>query len=234
MDEVQDVEHKIKFSELPLNFTKHMNVMQNYHKSVIRVLPVSGSAPVRENGYIRFQLPPGSVLDLRSMFINFWFETVIDTPATKLVGMPKYTASLISDLDIWINGRSVQKLKNYNWVYNLLQNYKTNYNSALKDLFTNPDPSVYVGMAESGVITRNNTYAVTGSAISNTFQGHYCWNNSTFANSFLGTCEPSILDTNLMGNIEIHITLAGPNVLFASGLTAPVAPSPVSADNVGF
>jgi hypothetical protein len=105
----------------------------------------------------------------------------------------------------------------------------------VKDLYTNPDPSVYTSMGVDGVITRYNTYTnQAADATVNSFAGHYCWNNSTFANSFLGTCEPSILDTNLFGNIEIHITLAGPNVLFASGLTAPGGGSAFSADNIGY
>lgn len=223
-------------SELPSNFTKRMNVFQNYHKSAIRVLPLTGSSPVRENGYLKFALSPGSVLDLRTICINFWFQGLVDNKpdAAKLVGMPKYTASLIDDLDIWINGRSVQKLKHYGWVYHLLQNYKTNYNATLKEAFTNPDPSVYTHMGVDGDITKHNTYVQSANANINSFSGHYCWNNSSFSNSFLGTCEPSILDTNLLGNIEIHIRLAGSEVLFAAGLTAPGGGAVSSADKIGY
>ena len=129
MDETETQINNAESSELPSNFVRPMNVMQNYHKAPIRVLPITGSSPVSENGYIKFRLPPGSVLDLRTICINFWFRGLVDgaEDAAKLVGMPKYTASLIQDLDIWINGRSVQKLQHYNWVYNLLQNYKSNY-----------------------------------------------------------------------------------------------------------
>ena len=63
----------MSFSELPTNFVNKMNIMQNFNKSPIRILPTSGASPVRENGYIKLQLPPGSVLDLRTLSINFDF-----------------------------------------------------------------------------------------------------------------------------------------------------------------
>ena len=216
----------MSFSELPSNFVSKMNVLQNYNKAPIRVLPVSGSSPVRENGYIKFILPPGSVLDLRTISINFWGRTYHsdNTSTAKLVGFPKWTNSLIRDLDIWVNGRSVQKFPNYGFVYNVLQDYKADYAARCKQVGINADPSVYTHMDQTGVIVKHNTYVnhPTSGPI-NGMQGHYCWNDFI---GFLASCEPSILDTNLLGSVEIHITLSPANVLFAAGLAG--------GDSVGF
>ena len=203
----------MSFSELPTNFVNKMNIMQNYNKSPIRILPTSGSSPVRENGYIKLQLPAGSVLDLRTLSINFSCKTLLKgtAPNTVLVGLPKWTSSLISDLDIWINGRCVQKLSNYGFIYSLLQDYKSNYTAKCKQVGINADPSVYTTMNDQGVVTKYNTYTQSTDATVNSFAGKYCWND------FIGflACEPCIINTDLMGTVEIHIRLASGNVLFS-------------------
>jgi hypothetical protein len=220
----------MSFSELPTNFVNKMNIMQNYNKSPVRILPTSGSSPVRENGYIKLALPAGSVLDLRTLSINFYCKTYVNadpSPNNKLVGLPKWTNSLISDLDIWINGRCVQKLSNYGFIYSLLQDYKSNYTAKCKQVGVNADPSVYTSMNNEGVITKYNTYVQTGDETANRFAGNYCWND------FIGflACEPSIINTDLMGTVEIHIRLAPSSVLFAQGLTVNAG---VITDSVGF
>ncbi len=48
--------------------------MQNYSKQPIRVLPVTG-ASVTAGGFTTFQLPVGSVLDLRTVALHFFGQT---------------------------------------------------------------------------------------------------------------------------------------------------------------
>lgn len=206
----------MSMSDLPSNFVGKMNVMQNYNKAPIRILPTSGSSPVREGGYIKIALPPGCVLDLRTLNITFWARTLVNgtTSTTKLVGLPKWTSSLIQDLDIWVNGRSVQKFPYYGFVYSLLQDYKSNYSAKCKEIGINADPSVFTHMDNSGAIVKWNTYTAHGSSAEiNGFQNFYCWNDFI---GFLGTCQPSIIDTNLLGSVELHIRLAPGSVLFTS------------------
>ena len=205
-------------SYLPSNFTAKFTELQNYSKSPLRIIPSSGQGKIRSNGFIKFSLPI-AVLDMRTFSIFFDAKTLIggiDPLVGQLVGFPKFIGqSLIETLDIFVNGRNVQNIPQYGRVYALLQNYKNNYNSQIKKLQTNSDPSIYTSMAETGLVTSYNTYTVTSSLDANAGKGKYVINDWI---GFL-ECQPSILDLNVIGNVEIHIKLASANVLFASGLT---------------
>jgi hypothetical protein len=57
----------------------------------------------------------------------------------------------------------------------------------MKQLGTNPDPSLYLDMTDAGVVTKYLTYRQTASANINSFKRNYQMNG-----------EPSIVDTNLL------------------------------------
>ena len=203
-------------SYLPSNFMAKMTELRNYSKNPLRLTPISGQGKVRSNGFIKFTLPI-AVLDMKTFSIFFDAKTQVgtgDAPADKLVGFPKFIGpSLIETLDIFVNGRNVQSIPQYGRIYYLLQNYKNTYNSQIKKLQTNADPSVYTKMGVDGAITKHNTFRQTGDADANGFKGKYVLND------WIGfmDCQPSILDLNVIGNVEIHIKLASPNVLFTDG-----------------
>lgn len=116
-------------SDLPSNFVSRMNVCQDYVKAPIRILPITGSGAVRENGYIKLVIPAGIVCDLSTLNITFWGRTLLNGSAvpatTKLVGFPKWMNSLIQDFDIWIGNRCIQKFPYYGWVSALYSDYKS-------------------------------------------------------------------------------------------------------------
>jgi hypothetical protein len=203
---------------LPSNFLVKLSRAQNYNKAPIRILPITAT-PVRENGYIRMVIPAGCTVDLRTLNITYWCRTLVDNAisTTKLVGLPLWSSSLIQDLDIWIGGRCVQKFANYNFVYKLMQDYKSNYLSKCKEVGINADPSVYSYMNDAGAVSIWNTYTQSADANINGFANYYCWNDFI---GFLGSVQPSIVNTDLTGAIEIHIRLADSKVLFAAGLAA--------------
>lgn len=206
-------------SYLPSNFVVNMTEFTNYSKNPLRIVPTSGQGSVRSNGFIKFTLPI-AVIDFKTFSIFFDAKTLVngaDAPVDKLVGFPKFIGqSLIETLDIFVNGRNVQSIPQYGRIYALLQNYKNNYNSQVKKLQTNADPSQFSAMNNTGAITKYNTYAQTNDANVNGFKGRYVLNDWV---GFMD-CQPSILDLNVIGNVEIHMKLVSPNVLFASGLVA--------------
>lgn len=203
-------------SDLPSNFISRMNVVQDYVKAPIRILPVTGSGTVRENGYIKLVIPAGVCVDLSTLNITFWGRTLLNNatvPANKLVGFPKWTNSLIQDLDIWIGNRCVQKFPYYGWVHSLYADYKSNFAAKCKEVGINADPSVYTYLTDAGAITKWNTYTPSTSQAVNSFQNFYCWNDFM---GFLNSVK--IIDTNLTGQIELHIRLAPSTVLWGSAL----------------
>jgi len=154
-------------------------------------------------------------VDLSSLNITYWGRTLLNgatigDPSTKLVGFPKWTNSLISDLDIWIGNRNVQNFPLYGWVYALYADYKSNYASKCKEIGVNSDPSVYTFLTDSGAVYKHNTYAANADAgltanqrqAINSSQGFYSWNEFM---GFLNSVK--IIDTKLLGAIEIHIRL---------------------------
>ena len=205
---------------LPSNFVSKITSLQNYSKSPIRILPQSQSS-VLSNQIVKLTLPVGTVLDMKTFSLYFDFNTVGATNA-KLVGMPKYTSSLIDTLEIWVNGRNIQNTPRYNNVYSIFQDFKNNHNALIKKMGTNPDPSVYSTLAADGAIGRLPTKYGTGSIGTNDFRGTYC------INSWMGFLDanPNIIDTNLLGQIEIVLKLASTRVLWGHGL--------VDADAIDF
>lgn len=203
--------------DLPSNFMPLMTVLQNYTKSPVRILPTTGQGSVKSGGYIQFTLPVGCVLDLRTFHITFWGKTLIGatpfTSTTKLCGFPQWTSSLIDNLSIWVNGREIQNIPNYNYVYKLYQDYKTNYASKLKQQGINADPSVYTHMTDAGAITKWCTYSASANADINAFANNYVIDDFL---GFLGTSQPSIIDTNILGEVVIKIRLAPSSVLWTS------------------
>ena len=196
---------------LPSNFHEKSTILQNYTKAPVRIIPSSGQQDLTANDIVILTLPVGSVIDLRTFVINFAFETTGD--ATHMVGMPKWTSSLIDTMDIYVNGINVQHIPYYNWWYNTLKDFKKGHNEAIKQLNVNADPSTLSVMANTGVITKYNATTNTGVADINKYKGDFTINDFI---GFLGECQPSIIDTSLFGTIEIHIRLASEKVLTAT------------------
>lgn len=201
-------------SALPSNFENKMVILQNYSKAPIRIIPSTGQQNLTPGDLLIMTLPVGCVLDLRTFALHFKAKTTGD--ATNMVGFPKYMQSLIDTLDIYVNGQNVQHIARYNQLYNLLQDWKVGYNEKVKKVGSNNDPSVLYSMTEAGVITKKNTYAdltTAGDIVYNTFDQDYVIDDWV---GFLGSSQPSIIDTNLFGSIEIQMRLASADVCWVA------------------
>ena len=205
---------------LPSQFVAKVTPLQNYRKAPIRILPTTGQSAVRSSGYIKFALPVGCVLDLKTLAIHFDAKTLLndadpDAGATaanrRIVGFPKHMG-IIDTFEVWVNGRNVQSTPQYSRIYSLLKDFKTNHNSQVKKLGTNADPSLYSTLAANGTITATPTRFASDVAAANGSRGSYVWND------FVGflDCQPSIIDTNILGQIEIHIKLNNANCLWSA------------------
>ena len=211
---------------LPSQFKGHLELMNNFRKAPIRVLPTSTTADVKGGGVIKFLLPVGAVLDLKSWNVNFSASTLLGNapPAVsgtagsaRIVGFPKYMQSLIQTYEIWVNNRQLVCINEFGRVYALLQDFKANRS---RKLGNNADPSVYSYMSNDlatnvGLSTFRPAAATGDQHVAcNQFKGEYCIDEWL---GFLSPLNNSILDTNLLGQIEIVLRLyPGNQVLWGS------------------
>jgi hypothetical protein len=225
---------------LPGQFISLIEPMQNFRKAPIRIIPNSSPSELRSNGMIKFMLPVGCVLDLRTLAWHFNAKTQLNNgdPATdaaaanvRAVGFPKYMQSLIQTLEIWVNNKNVTQINEFGRVYSVLQDFKKNRD---RKLANNVDPSVYTFLDNTGALTvstmRNpNTGTAAVNTNANRSSGDYIIDEWL---GFLSSSSPSIIDTNILGQVEIVIKLHnGNNVLWgAKGDGTALA----AADNLDF
>ncbi len=144
---------------LPGQFISDIQQMQNFRKAPIRILPNSTASEVCSNGLIKFLLPVGCVLDMRSMAVHFHAKTqhANGNPATsataaavRVVGFPKYMQSLIQTYEVWCNNKNVTQINEFGRVYSLLQDFKRNRD---RKLGNNADPSIYTFVNKDGLLS---------------------------------------------------------------------------------
>ena len=107
----------------PLLF--QMKQYKNLTKSTIEILPSAGQTSYGPNNKCIFTLPYASLISLEDLALHFEFEgdsakTAVGNYDVFRVSPPKDVASLISELDIKINGQTIQHLTQYNDIVNLL------------------------------------------------------------------------------------------------------------------
>ena len=102
----------------PLLF--QMKQYKNLTKSTIEILPSSGQTNYGPNMKAIFTLPYASMISLEDLALHFTF-TPTELGATTGAGSipqrvipPRDVAALISEIDIKINGQTIQHLTNYN------------------------------------------------------------------------------------------------------------------------
>lgn len=197
----------------PLLF--QMKQYKNLTKSTIEVLPSSGQQTYHPNSKCIFTLPYASFISLEDIALHFDFQpTNLPNHTGNVVSRvlpPKDVASLISEVDIKINGQTIQHLTQYNDIVNLLnvfQDAKT-----AKKVLQGADPR-YVKVKGAAGDFKEVTDA--------TFQGVDGVNNvkkSYIINQWYGLLghrgsevSSNFLDTNMLGEVTIAFTFAKANV----------------------
>jgi hypothetical protein len=203
---------------LPGQFISTIESMQNFRKSPIRILPNSTASEVKSSGFIKFLLPVGCVLDMKTLAMHFTAKTQLDgddpkpnaTAGTaRVVGFPKYMQSLIQTFEVAINGKNVTQISEYGRVYALLQSFKHNRDRKLANNF---DPSVYSFLDNTGTLTTLATKNVGGGTTDP--YTNACRSQGEYViDEWLGFLNgsPNILDTNVLGQIEITLRLYNAN-----------------------
>ena len=213
--------------------------LKNIIKQTINLVPSSGNVQVDAGSRIYIDLPTDTTVDLSTfcMFFNGWTDTG-DQPNGGATGyctprfLPRNTQSLIQNLEIQINGRSVYNIPEYNYIYNILHDFTCGaQNINMRMIGENEDPSLDY-WNNAGVITPRLGYPLGTIAANNkspTGNNYdlYCIRN------WLGLFDGStkIINTGMFGLITLVITLAPPAVTMTGSINNAAVAAVLAANN---
>ena len=214
--------------------------IKNVIKQTINLVPSSGNVQVDAGSRIYIDLPTDTTVDLSTfvMYFNGWTDNgpvVTNGPAGYCTPrlFPRNTQSLIQNLEIQINGRSIYNVPEYNYIYNILHDFTSGtQNLNIKMIGENEDPSCDY-WNNAGVITPRVGYPIgllgdgKTSPSANNYDT-YCIRN------WLGLFDGStkLINTGMFGIITIVITLA-PSAVTMTGATATTAVAVAGGNQLG-
>lgn len=198
-------------SVLPSNLSFFMSRLQGVSTSHFKVNPQTTSS-VGPNNLIRFELPSNTLLNFRSIRLLF---NAVTTGAS--ISLPNDISSLIERVSVYIGGVLVANgFNGYNTLVHgkaALQGYKCgalshpemirkrNYHTGVLTDISNSQPEATL-------------FDASGVAVADA-DGLYYFCIDNFE-GFLGSIEPSIMDTGLVSTIVIEIALADATVCGSS------------------
>jgi hypothetical protein len=187
---------------LPSSVSFFMSRLQGVSTTSFKIFPDTATSGVSGGQIIRFSLPANTLLNFRSIR---WLFNCTTTNGTDAGSIPASTSSLIDRLALYAGGVLVQ---NGHQNYHILRHAKYALCGS-KDNPTLEHPEFvrkvsYHDGSDLGTGTNNESYTDIDDAL-----GVLSWEG------FLGSCEPYILDTGLLPQLTLEITLAD-GVVFGS------------------
>lgn len=196
----------------PLLF--QMKQYKNLTKSTIEVLPSSGQTNYGPNQKCIFTLPYASLISLEDLAFHFTFTptnvpvTATDNLQCVRVMPPKDVASLISEIDIKINGQTIQHLTHYNDIVNLLNLFE-DAKTAKKVLQGADIVNTHVKAAGGAILEVNSTEYIAESDNPNNVPKEYVVNQWYGLLGHRGKeVSSNFVDTNMLGEVTIAFTFA--------------------------
>jgi hypothetical protein len=219
---------------IPTGMLYRVKNIAGVSKQTVKIVPISGQTTVTQGQKIIVTLPPNAIVDLSTFEMNYtgatqhggngvdWATTGgTSTNIRNYCGkryFPRNSASIIQNLEVKINGQSRQNIPEYNYIYNILNDYTCGTDCTSKNrIGMNADPS----NKSTYVNGRTQTYrgfpvGCTDQSTDNSFLDQ---DNYTIRNwlGFLGgNASTNIIDTSLYGDVTIELTLAPSGILMLS------------------
>ena len=221
---------------IPTGMLYRCKSIMGISKQTLKLVPLSGQTTVANGQKVIISLPPNSLVDLSTFEMNFLGATQHRGNGTTGLGtgtstncanyvqkayFPRNTASLIENLEVKINGQSRQNINGYGYLFNILNDYNTGFDTNAKNrIGMNTDPSNKTTYFNG----QNRRYAgfpagCTTDTTTNAWADQDYYTIRQWLGILGGNASTSIIDTSLYGDITIEITLAPSDVLM---LSAPV------------
>jgi hypothetical protein len=211
----------------PLLF--QMKQYKNMTKSTIEILPSSGQTIYTPGRKAIFTLPYASLISLEDIALHFSFtptgiqNTTTDGYPTLRVLPPKDIASLIEEVDIKINGQTIQHLTRYNDIVNLL-NYFEEPQSAKRVLQNADATKSYIKGENGAFVIMNTNYNYANKTYNEPKTEKFVINHWYGLLGHRGDeVSSNFVDTNMLGEVTIAFT-------FASAATCFKSPTATGAD----
>lgn len=219
----------------PLLF--QMKQYKNLTKSTIEILPSSGQQGYKAGSKCIFTLPYASMISLEDLALHFDFtpinvmkEATTSTEINRVLP-PKDVASLIAEIDIKINGQTIQHLTQYNDIVNLLNLFEDA--KTAKKALQGADPSHIKVHGVNGEFVKVENVKFQGSDTNNKPKTYVINNWYGLLGHRGDEVSSNFVDTNMLGEVTIAFTFAKPNVCFESkGVEAEVQNSTTPANTV--
>jgi len=204
----------MEFASFPKNLAYNIKTLSGFSKSTV-VLTPDKSAVVNHGDTIKVKLPSNTIVDLRTFTMHFKGTALADGASSKM-HFPRLTSSLIKTLAVYINGTLIERIDNYNTLYNKLYDLDGGgVDQTAKRFLENSDPSVgYTKAANSTDVSGGNRVNKTLIATASDTKQKMMVNNWL---GFLSTASCPCPDTNDLNNVEIEITFDNEKVLWGAG-----------------
>ena len=220
----------MEFASFPKNLAYNIKTLSGFSKTTVKLTPDRTSGFVRHGETFKVRLPSNSIIDLRTF--TMFAEGTCYVASGENVHFPRLTSSLIKTLAVYVNGTLIERIDNYNILYNKLYDLDGGgVDQTAKRFLEISDPSVLysTGANSSDYTAGTPKYLVNHTEPSDT-------KRKLMINNWLGfisTCNCPCPDTNDLNLIEIEITLADEKVLWCSRDGAADSAA-VSPGNPGF
>lgn len=194
--------------------------LEGLSKQKINMPLNSGQTAVTHGQTIITDLPYSSLNDLASLEMNFTGETypgprrAADNTYQRVFYFPRYIQSIIQAIEIRFNNKTVQHITDYNIIYNTLADLtQGNEAAGRKNAGENYDPSKkFIDVA--GTNTALLGYpSVALAAVTDQAKDKGTYVIRNWLGLLGGNASTTCVDTNLIGTVQIRITLAPPSVL---------------------
>ena len=126
----QGLNYDVYGGSVPNAMLYRIKQIEGLSKQTLSIVPSSGQGTVYNGNKIVLSLPMNSLLDLGTFEMNFYGKTAHNGAASgnqknyvQTRFFPRNIQSLISNLEIKVNGRSIQNITQYNFIYNVLNDY---------------------------------------------------------------------------------------------------------------
>lgn len=215
-----------EFGSFPKNLAYNIKTLSGFSKTTCKLTP-DRTGTINHGETIKVKLPSNTIVDLRT-FTMFMKGTTSQSSGSK-VHFPRLTSSLIKTLAVYVNGTLIERIDNYNILYNKLYDLDGGgVDQVSKRFLENADPSIgFKVVSDVDDVTGGNVTIKTKPGTANEYQQKLMVNNWL---GFLSTCNCPCPDTNDLNNVEIEITFAEEKVLWASSSsTAGADPNVVGA-----
>ena len=199
-------------SSFPKNLSYSIKNLNGFSKQTIKVLSDRLSSTATAGDIIKIRLPPNSLIDMRTFSVFFSGTITGSGVNTGVEGhFPRYSSSLIQQLNVYINNSLVSTINDYNLLYNTIADLSFGSENNSKRFLENYDCTIaFPNPSGANYYSKLSRTCTSGTGNDTT--------KIMAINNWLGIFNSStpVWDTGDMGDVIIELRLAPSGILWGS------------------